>query len=134
MLKAKTFADKLSIFKNIDLKLEKQAERLGAKLHRDRPGFPPELLNFEERRIDWVVDGINKAIIIQPVFTASGIDPKNWNFRNIAWFDDARSTHRPKWIELLIEKKSFETIESAIDDLLARSERNLANISMKDLK
>jgi hypothetical protein len=124
----------MSRFKNIDKKLKDLSERLGTELTKDRPSYPDALRTFEERRIDWIENGINKAIIIQPIFRNSGVDSSKWNLINIAWYDDVKSIHRPQWIKLLIEEKKFEEIENSIDDLLSESEINLINISMEDLK
>ena len=58
----------MSLFKDIDGNLESVAKKLNAKLTIDRPWAPKSLHPFEERRIDWEENGLNKAIIIQPSF------------------------------------------------------------------
>ena len=118
----------------MDSQLEKLSAKLGAKLTKDRPEYPEALRTFEERRLDWVENKINRSIIIQPIFESSGVDSSRWNFINIAWYDDAKSIHRPQWIKLLVEKKRFENIENRIDDLLSESLSNLNKISIEDLK
>ncbi|MEM7368200.1 MAG: hypothetical protein AAF587_06325 [Bacteroidota bacterium] len=123
----------MSNFEIIDLRLTRLSEKLGAVLTKDRPACPEGLRTFEERRIDWMEHGIRKAIIIQPIFRRSGVDSSKWNVINIAWDDEVRSTHKPKWRKLLVEEQPFETIASSIEDLLSASENNLRSISKDDL-
>ncbi|SHN39701.1 hypothetical protein [Chitinophaga sp. CF418] len=123
-----------SRFEQIDNKLIDLSKRLDATLTKDRSGYPAILGAFEERRIDWVDNGIFKAIIIQPNFERRGVNTAIWNFINIAWFDDGFSIHRPQWIKLLADKVAFEVIEHNIDELLNVSEHNLTGIKMADLK
>lgn len=123
----------MSRFENIDWKLDDLANKLNAQLTRDRPDYPQNLRTFEERRIDWIDNGIMKAIIIQPNFEVNGVNSNIWNFINVAIFDDGYSFSRPKWISILVDKKDFSFIEDNIDELLLKSEENLLNISFKDL-
>lgn len=122
----------MSRFKEIDPKLKTLSEKLEAKLTIDRDWDPNA--GFEERRIDWIENDIFKAIIIQPTFKSTGVDSSKWNFINIAWYDDAKSVHRPKWMNNLIDQGKFEIIELKIDELLLESENILSTISMSDLK
>lgn len=124
----------MSVFKKIDDKLIEFSDRLSATLTKDRPCYPEALRTFEERRIDWIFNDINRAIIIQPNFEINGVNSQIWNFINIAWYDDANSINRPKWYRNLAEKEKFENIEKSIDQLLKTSENNLTNIKMTDLK
>jgi hypothetical protein len=124
----------MNTFQEIDLKLADLAQKLNARLTKDRPDYPEVLRTFEERRIDWKDDQINKAIIIQPNFEHDGVNSSIWNFINIAWFDDAVSITRPQWIRILVDKGKFETIEKNIDKLLTESEENLARVKMVNLK
>ncbi len=124
----------MSRFSNIDKALEKLADRFKAKLTKDRPDYPKALRTFEERRIDWIKNDINKAIIIQPTFKAKGVDSSRWNFINIAWYDDAKSANRPQWFKYLAKEVEFKEIEKDIDALISISISNLDNISMDDLK
>ncbi|RYE50424.1 MAG: hypothetical protein EOP48_19790 [Sphingobacteriales bacterium] len=124
----------VSRFYLIDDKITNLANRLNARLTKDRPNYPDVLRTFEERRIDWNDNKINKAIIIQPNFEATGVNSSIWNFINIAWHDDAHSAKRPKWINILVDKSEFEVIEKNIDKLLFQSEENLKKIKMEDLK
>jgi hypothetical protein len=124
----------MSRFREIDFKLISLAERLNAKLTKDRPEYPEVLRTFEERRIDWIDDNIHKAIIIQPNFEVNGVNSNVWNVINIAWLDDGKSISRPQWIELLLDKGQFETIEKNIDDLIKRSEENLTSIGLENLQ
>ncbi len=123
----------MSRFQNIDCKLEGLAQKLKGELTKDRPSYPDVLRTFEERRIDWINDGIMKAIIIQPNFENNGVNSNIWNFSNVAIFDDGYSFSRPKWINILVDQKDFAFIEDNIDELLLKSEENLLNISLKDL-
>ena len=124
----------MSVFSKIDDKLIKLSNRLNATLTKDRPSYPEALRTFEERRIDWIVNDINRAIIIQPNFEINGVNSEIWNFINIAWYDDAKSINRPQWYRNLAEKEKFENIEKRIDHLLRTSENNLTNIKMTYLK
>ncbi|RUT68548.1 hypothetical protein D0817_20705 [Flavobacterium cupreum] len=123
----------MSRFKNIDSKLVDLANKLNARLTKDRPNYPESLRTFEERRIDWVENEIMKAIIIQPNFESNGVNSNIWNFINMAIYNDGFSVSRPKWIEKLVDQKDFTFIDDNIDKLLLKSEENLSNISMEDL-
>jgi hypothetical protein len=120
-------------FTNIDAIIESYAANLDARLSKDRPAYPEALRTFEERRIDWVENGIMKAIIIQPNFEANGVNQDLWNFINIAWHNGV-SPHSLTWRKDLIKEKDFSYIENAIDDLLSESVRNLKAIQLKNLK
>lgn len=121
-------------FTKIDDKLENVAEKLNAKLTKDRPEYPEALRTFEERRIDWREGNIFKAIIIQPNFEEKGVNSTIWNFINIAWYDDGRSFERPQWINILADKTDFRVIEENIDSLLSQSEMGLKEIGIQHLK
>ena len=120
-------------FQTIDDKLYSFAIKLNATLSKDRPHFPREMINFEERRIDWYDNQIKKAIIIQPTFTAKGVDSSLWNFINIAWIEQNGIAIKPGWQSCLIDKKDFSEIEKQIDQLLTKSEQNLKSVEIKDL-
>jgi hypothetical protein len=75
----------MSRFNLIDDKLSGLANKLNAKLTKDRPEYPEVLRTFEERRIDWNDGEISKAIIIQPNFEATRVNTAIWNLINIAW-------------------------------------------------
>ncbi|MES2765157.1 MAG: hypothetical protein V4642_04775 [Bacteroidota bacterium] len=124
----------MSVFKEIDSKIEKLATKLNARLSKDRPGYPEVLRTFEERRIDWIDDGIHKAIIIQPTFENKGVNSKIWNVTNIAWINEFIAGRRPQLIINLIDQKEFKVIENNIDELLKTSEDNLLKITRNDLK
>lgn len=129
----------MSIFQNIDFKLVNLTEKLGAKLSRDRPHFPRSLIDFEERRIDWIHNEINKAIIIQPTFENGGVNTNLWNLINIAWLwndismTNNKSVARLVWSKYLSEKDDFKVIELNIDMLLEESLENLMKLTLKDL-
>jgi len=120
-------------FETIDNKLYSFATKLNGTLTKDRPHFPREMIDFEERRIDWHENEMRKAIIIQPTFTAKGVNSSLWNFINIAWTERNGIAVKPGWQKCLIEKKDFSEIEKEIDDLLIKSEQNLKGIEIKDL-
>jgi hypothetical protein len=130
---ALSLVKKMSRFKNIDSKLVDLANKLNARLTKDRPNYPEALRTFEERRIDWIENHIMKAIIIQPNFESNGVNSNIWNFINLAIFDDGLSISNPKWMEILVDQKDFIFIDDNIDKLLLKSEQNLSNISIEDL-
>jgi hypothetical protein len=124
----------MSLFSEIDIKLEEFSIKIGAKLTKDRPSYPLELRSFEERRIDWVDSSILKAIIIQPTFEFNKVNSEKWNFANVAWYDDIKTFKRIKWTFKLVDREDFAVINSNIDDLLLKSEFNLTKIEISDLK
>lgn len=119
----------MSVFQNIDELLKIFAQNIFAQLTIDRP-FPQNY--FEERRIDWIENGINKAILIQPNFEKDGVNSKKWNLTLVAWFYNDNED-RLQWINYLVEEKKFEVIESDIEDLLKISYDKLKNIKIDDL-
>lgn len=123
----------MSLFSQIDDQLNTLADKLQAKLSKDRPEYPEILRTFEERRIDWQEGPIRKAIIIQPTFRETGVDSSVWNLVNIAWSDSV-SKERLKWKTDLVCEEKFEVIESNIHRLLTESENNLRNIGLADLR
>ncbi len=123
----------MSIFKNIDPKLVETSKRLNARLSKDRPHYPEALRTFEERRIDWLENDINKAIIIQPTFEFSGVNSALWNFENLAWIKKNGIAKKPGWSKKLVLKENFDIIEKSIDRLIDESIRNLESISIADV-
>lgn len=119
-------------FENIDSKLSQIAKRLNAKLTIDRPGYPNLPQDFEERRIDWIDKEINKAILIQPTFESRGINSSLWNFETVAWYYDEEYNRKQK-IHTLVCKSDFKIIENKVDELLAKAERDLSNVTKNDL-
>ncbi len=122
----------MSIFINIETKLEEIAKDLDAIISKDRPVYPEKLRTFEERRIDWIEQGINKAIIIQPTFEYSGVNSDLWNFVLIAWM--YKSGGRIQFIETLVSKSDFSKIEANIDALLKEGKTILLAKKLDDLK
>lgn len=120
-------------FKTIDDKLHSFAIKFNAILSKDRPHLAREMVNFEERRVDWHDNKIRKAIIIQPTFTANGVDSSLWNFINIAWIEQNGIPVKPGWQSYLVDEKDFSEIENKIDQLLIKSEQNLKNIIIEDI-
>ena len=119
----------MSIFKNIDELLKIFAQKNNAKLTIDRPY---SLNTFEERRIDWKDNKIDKSILIQPNFKRDGVNSKKWNLTLVAWsYND--NEDRLQWISYLVEEKKFKVIESDIENLLKISYEKLKNIKIDDL-
>lgn len=124
----------LSRFKNIDHKIKNTAKKLNARLSIDRPNYPEQLRTFEERRIDWIENLINKAIIIQPSFTLEGVDSSKWSFINLAWRTKNGIAQKPGYRITLIDKSDFNEIENRIDELLVQSVVNLQTVKLSDIK
>jgi len=121
----------MSIFINIDPKLRIIANRLQATLKIDREWGPAA--GFEERRIDWVQDEINKAIIIQPTFESTGVNSTIRNFYAFAWIKINRVAHKPGWKKELVVKEDFRVIETEIDRLLEEAVKHLLNVKIEDV-
>jgi hypothetical protein len=121
----------MSRFSEIDPKLTTIANQLSAKLSIDRDWDPSA--GFEERRIDWVENDINKAIIIQPTFESTGVNTSIWNFNAVAWIKINGIAQKPGWKKKLVSRKDFIEIESQIDILLIESVKNLKAIKIEDL-
>jgi len=121
-------------FKNIDFIIENFSKKLNAKLTKDRPDYSKALGTFEERRIDWIDNDINKAIIIQPNFEETGVNQNLWNFINIAFYDDGESIYPLKWNKNLVEERDFSVIENSIQKLLSDSILNLENVQIENLE
>lgn len=119
----------MSIFVNIDKTLKIFAKNIFAQLTIDRP-FPQNY--FEERRIDWIENDINKAILIQPNFEIDGINSKKWNLTLVAWTYN-HIEDRIQWIDYLVEEKNFEVIENNIEDFLKISYKKLKSIKIDNL-
>ncbi len=117
---------------NIDEYLEQAATKLGGNLSKNRPGYPELLRTFEERRIDWTDNSINKAILIQPAFTSKGVDDSLWQFRIAAWY------HIPpkslKYSKSLIKNTSFNIIIRQLDELFENAINILDKIDLDELK
>ena len=124
----------MSRFKNIDIKIKKVANQLNAKLSIDRPTYPEPLRTFEERRIDWEEDGLNKAIIIQPSFGSTEVDSTKWSFINLAWNKRNGIDQKPGWKVKLIDGKEFKAIEKNINDLLDKSIHNLKSVKYTEVE
>ena len=119
----------MSVFVNIDKTLKIFAKNIFAQLTIDRP-FPQNY--FEERRIDWIENDINKAILIQPNFEIDGINSKKWNLTLVAWTYN-HIEDRIQWIDYLVEEKNFEVIENNIEDFLKISYKKLKSIKIDNL-
>ena len=112
-------------FQNIDELLKIFAQKNNAKLT-----YP--LNTFEERRIDWKDNKIDKSILIQPNFERDGVNSKKWNLTLVAWsYND--NEDRLQWISYLVEEKKIKVIESDIENLLKISYEKLKNIKIDDL-
>ena len=122
----------MSVFESLDLRLEKVAGELNAILTKNRNGFS-DLHAFEERRIDWVENGINKAIIIQPSFTVVGVDNSQWNFNLVAWIKRKGIAEKPGWVLSLLKNKEFSEIENNMEDLITLAKEKLKAITLDDV-
>lgn len=121
----------MSLFTSIDPKLRIIADQLQAKLKIDREWDPTA--SFEERRIDWIQNGINKAIIIQPTFESTGVDSKRWNFYVFACITINGVARKPGWRKELVVKKDFSVIELEIDKLLKVAVKHLIEVEIEDV-
>ena len=124
----------MSKFKSIDKKIKQVAEELNARLSIDRPNYAHPLRTFEERRIDWIDGEVNKAIIIQPHFSSTGLDSSKWYLMNVAWIKKKGIAQKPGWRKTLVDKEDFKEIESRIDELLDKSVSNLRSVSITDVQ
>lgn len=116
----------------IDLKMMTLANKMNAKVSKDRPEYPQALRTFEERRIDWIEDNINKAIIFQPNFESKGVNEEKWNFGVAAWYFEGTTDLR--FSEELVKEEHFESIVYQLDELLVDAVDRLAKINMIELK
>lgn len=121
----------MSRFNHIEPLIKKISDELGAKISKDRPDYPEALRTFEERRIDWSDNGIQKAIIIQPTFESDGVNSDLWNFSLVAWIwtDNKRTSYH----KTVIDKEEFKNIELNIEELLYSGKKHLQNIKLNDL-
>lgn len=127
----------MSVFAQIEAQLVQFAAEQPACLTRDRGGeslrsWGPNEAGFEERRIDWHRDGFNLAVIIQPTFTAKGVDSTKWNFYTVAWQDGASG--RLVAGQDIAREVSFEQLEAHIEQWLAQARAYLDRLRVDDLK
>lgn len=118
--------------KEIDLKLNAFANKINAKVTRGRRGYPGPLRTFEERRIDWVDEKINKAIVFQPNFELKIVNDEKWNFRIVAWYFEGPIDLR--FLEELVREKQFDFIVNQLDQLLGLAVERLSKINMIELE
>jgi hypothetical protein len=116
----------------IDLKLEALANKLSAKVSKNRPGQPESLRTFEERRIDWIDIDINKAIIFQPNFELEGVNEDKWNFLIAAWHFEGPVHLR--FTRYLVKEKPFNLVANQLTELLIAAVEHLSTIDMIELK
>ena len=116
----------------IDLKMRTLANKMNAKVSKDRPEYPQALRTFEERRIDWIEDNINKAIIFQPNFELKGANEEKWNFGVAAWYFEGTTDLR--FSENLVKETHFESIANQLDQLLIDAVGRLSQINMAELE
>ena len=121
----------MGAFSNIDILLEQFAHKQNARLARDRNGKTIELHNFEERRVDWIIDGINRAVIIQPNFDTDQFDPSKWSFRAMAWKDVGAKRYR--YGQTYIKAVDMDVLEKVIPELLMEADIELNKIEFEDL-
>lgn len=124
---------KMNSFKNIDNQLTKLANRLEGKLTIDRPSYPEALRTFEERRIDWMHNGIFKAIIIHPKFEVNGVNSSLWTFKIVAWENGSNGIRKNSWRKDLIHEQDFSIIENDIQNLIEKGEEELKKVESINL-
>lgn len=125
----------MSVFAQIETRLAQFAAEQQVVLTRNRENhwpLAPELLGFEERRVDWQRADINLAVIIQPDFLATGVDTTKWNFSAVAW--QYRKGGRHHAIKELVTSMPFQFIEAQVESLLAQARTYLNNIQPDDLR
>jgi hypothetical protein len=125
----------MSVFTQLDARLAQFAADQQAVLTRNREDhwpLAPELLGFEERRVDWERAGLKLAVIIQPDFLATGVDTTKWNFRAVAW--QYRAGDRYYAIKDLVTSRPFQHIEEQVEILLAEARSYLGSIRPDDLR
>jgi hypothetical protein len=121
----------MNVFVQIEARLRQCAVEQQAVLTQDRAGMSLRF-GFEERRIDWQQDGINRAIIIQPDFLATGVDTTKWNFSAVAW---QGSAHKKRTADYdFATSVAFQAIEERIDSLLSEACTYLNNIQASHLQ
>jgi hypothetical protein len=121
----------MSVFIQLEAQLKQCAAEQQAVLTQDRQGMSLRF-GFEERRIDWQQDGINRAIIIQPDFLETGVDTTKWNFSAVAW---QGSGHEKRTIDYeLATSVAFQAIAERVDSLLLEARTYLNAIQASDLQ
>jgi len=127
-------------FKQIDIKLDELAKKLGTTVATTGGGASFDEVTVPEdkleiRRIIWIDGSIGKGIIITQNFDNRNIDAPDWDFLNLAWLEDGSSSEkgRPFWQKFLLRKVRFEKMDSSIDQLLKQSLENLNAIKKTDL-
>ena len=115
----------------IDWLLTEWAERLEGQLTKNRPG---SLLHeaCEERRLDWVVGGINLRVLIQSQLRLSGVDSPRWNYSNVAWAGPVGS-RRIGWIQRCLEGECLDVIERNLEERLKTSVARLSRLTRDEL-
>jgi hypothetical protein len=127
----------MSIFAPIESQLTTLSAAYQAVLTRDRNGqslrpMGSNQTGYEERRIDWQREGINRAIIIQPDFLETGVDTTKWNLRAVVW---QGSGHEKRTADQdFATSIPFQYIEEHIESLLMKACGYLNSIQMSDLK
>ena len=127
----------MSLFAQLDTQLMRFAAAQGAVLTRDRRGqslLPagPNMVGFEERRIDWQRQGLNLALIIQPNFLVTGVDTSKWNLRLVAW--QGSGHHKHTLSHNLVTSGAFHNIADHLPALLLEAQRYLAQVQPSDLQ
>lgn len=132
---------KVSKFKQIDIKLNKLAKKLGTSVETSGGGASFDGINvpkehYELRRIAWIDGEIGKCIFIVPNYDKKNIETPDWDFRIIAWLNDRSNSEKgnPFWHKFLLKKVSLEKIENNIDELLKQSLDSLNEVKKTDLR
>jgi hypothetical protein len=125
----------MSVFAQLDARLIQFATEQQTVLTRNRENhwpLAPELLGFEERRVDWQRDGMNLAVIIQLNFLATGVDTTKWNFIAVAWQYRKGATFSAD--KELVASMPFGYIEEQVESLLAEASSYLHSLQPDDLR
>lgn len=135
-----TSKTKTSKFKQIDIKLNQVAKKMGTSVETSGGGASIDGIDVpkeqhELRRIVWIDGEIGKCIFIVPNFDKNNLDAPDWDFRIIAWLNDRSNREKgsPFWHKFLLQKVSFKKIENNIDELLKQSLDSLNAVKKTDL-
>lgn len=89
---------------------------------------------FLVRHIVWSDGRFDKAVMIAPHNDLNGVDTNVWDFSILAWLENTQLVANPSYENFLVNRVEFRVIEKNIDQLLSRSEKNLMQVKVEDLK
>ena len=127
----------MSVFAQIDARLEDFAATQQTELNRDRHGtslrsWGPNNGGFEERRIDWQRNGFRLAVVIQPDFSSMTVDTSKWHCYALAWEHVGGGKRVAE--KRLVSARPFAEIEAHVDELLAEARTFLDGLQRHDLR